>query len=137
MNDLVPAAESYRVVGVAQNTAGQTVVQVMFPNGYGASVIGGPVTRPGIPSAYADYEVGILNGVGDLIYHTPFSPYDAIRRYGEVSEIPGLLAEIASLPAGTSGEYPDYFVSDDRWDEEESGDEDGIDAAILDRYLTH
>lgn len=105
--NLVPVSRNYRILEVRPTFLGQTQVIVELPNGYRASVVGGRVTRPGLSPAHGIEEVGIMNSQGTLIYHTPVSPHDAIRRYGRVSEIVGILDEIAALDPNTH--YPTGF----------------------------
>jgi len=95
--NLVPESEAYRILEVRPTYLGQTQVIVELPNGYRASVVGGPVTVARYGHSYGIEEVGIMNSQGTLIYGTPVEPHDAVRRYGSVEEIPAILDEIAAL----------------------------------------
>jgi hypothetical protein len=75
--------------------------RVMFPNGYGASVIQGPMAFwnwcPGL------FELAVLDAAGELSYDTPITG-DVER--GDVDDINAMLAAIEALPAKASLEVP-------------------------------
>ena len=66
-------------------------IQVQFSNGYGASVIRQPMTKP--ESNF--FELAVLNVTGDIIYTTPIT--GDVVSYQSPDEIMALVARIASL----------------------------------------